>query len=355
MLCNCAADSEQKLIKALSSVWFCDQIVFLADNSTPGSIKIAERFKCEIHHWSGRNSMADRRNYMMQFMKHDYILMCDSDEVYDWSAYYILKDYISRPHEEYIHAVMLINVTEDGYVQSITPLERMFKKGVSWEKDIQNQIKAPTTIGSMIHHSQGVPLEMYHDGYGDQNKHAVKQWKRLPANESMVRKDPEDAHTRMFLINALVVAGAGQPLAFDRILANVQINIEEFEKSGKEPLDCKILQKTLRFYYSACQDLNRWDIILDEVEKYWGHIKFHPDSYYWRFRCNYELRNPKESLKWGESFVKEVDDKDSITKKNIEVSTVSCRDDVIKCMLSILDSIDNKWAKRQKKRLGNKL
>ena len=351
MLCNCGADSPQRLLKALSSVWFCDQIVFLSDNSTQESLDMAEKFGCDIHHWKGRNSMADRRNHMMQFMKNEYILVCDSDEVYDWSTYHILKWYISKPHEEYIHAVRLINVTSDGIVQSVTPLERMFKKGVKWDKDIQNQLSAPTNIGSMIQNEKGTLVDMYHDGYGDVGMHALKQWKRIPINEEMVRSDPEDAHTRMFLLNALVVAGAGQLIPFERILAVAHINIEEFDKSEKNELYCKVLQKTLRFYYIACADLGRWPLLLDELEPRFEHVKYHPDCFYWMFRCNYEMRNAKEAVKWGERFIREIDDKEAMMRKNIEVTTFDMRTDTIRCIISALENMEQtKWTKKQIKR-----
>lgn len=350
-MCNCYKDDENTLLKALSSVWFCDQIVFLADRSTKRSIEIAKRFNCDIHQWTGENSMSARRNYAMKHMKHDYILMCDSDEIYDWSTYEILREYMKKPDDVSIFAVRLVNVTTDGEVQSVTPLERMFKKDVKWENPIQNQLWAPSNEARIIENNLGV-VTLYHDGYGDAAKHAMKQWERIPLNEASVR-DNDDTHTRMFLINALTVAGANQYMPFERILANVEVNIAEFDKSEKSNIDCKILQKTLRFYYCSCGERGKWGVFLDKLQKYYHYVDYHPDSIYWMHRCNYELRRPKDATKYGEKFIKAIDNPE-IAQKNIEVTTLGLRDEVIHCMICCWQNTeprDNREKKYLEKRV----
>jgi len=355
MLCNCDKDDPKKLNLALSHVWFCRQIIFLADNSTQESLALAEKYGCEIHKWTGENSMSARRNYVMKQMKHEYILQCDSDEIYDWDAYYKIRDFISVPHEEYIFAIRLVNITTNGDVQSVTPLERMFKKEVTWEKEIQNQLKAPTKQAAMIAGRYGDLVNLYHDGYGDAREHAYKQWKRIPANERMVRESPDDGHTRMFLINALVVAGAGQPLAMEQIQAHTDIYIEQFKVSQKEKLDCKILQKVLRFYFCATSERGQWGNCLDLLNEYIGYVDFHIDALYWMHTCNYELRNLKDAIVWGEKFVKRLENPEAL-KNNIEITTMGLGRDVIERIICCLEHMDEtKWTKKQLKRWKKKL
>jgi glycosyltransferase involved in cell wall biosynthesis len=60
--CSCK-NGEQYLRQALLSVDFCEQKIFLNDNSTDNSVKIAEELGWEVYQWTGPDDMSERRNY----------------------------------------------------------------------------------------------------------------------------------------------------------------------------------------------------------------------------------------------------------------------------------------------------
>ena len=348
---NCASDPEDILPHSMTSVWFCDQKLFISDNSTPKALELAKRFGFEIHEYEGVDSMSARRNWGLQFANHDILLQCDSDEVYDWDAHHVLRAFYEKGEMDELndYAVMLYNLDrESGNLMSTTPLERIFRKGVKWDKLVQNKLIVEGD-------AKFIPIGLNHYGYERAN-HTWKQWNRIKLNEDEVRKDPTDMHARMYLVNALTVAGAGSPLVFERINAHVQIIADQYNECPKELGHKKILQKTMRFFFCACMAIGRFENLVDMVTPYMEDIDFVPDPNYWMYFCNANLKRYETAYFYGMKFIETLDGFNSV-KENVEVTTQDRRGEVLEGLKHLLDKREyvtkeeKKWRYKQKKML----
>ena len=352
LVLNCSKDDENVLVKALSSIWFCDQIVFLAHKSTSASLAIARKFGCDIYKWDEKPHMSNQRNYALSKCKHEFIVQCDSDEVFGWDTYGVIRELLQRDDiKDYtLFSFRLVNLSHTGEVMSIVPLQRMFRDTIRWSGSIQNQVETDN------HEAVLEPrITVFHYGYGDPRFHAQKQWKRITYNEDMVREKPEEHFRRMYLINALTIAGVNQPLAYERLLANVCVNIEAYWDSPKELPDKRSLQKTMRFYYHSCSERGYYNQFIEKFTPLFEQVDYHLDCYHWMFVCYCGLQDEIKAITWGEKYLKKLKtlNKDMMTY-NIEVTSANFKQDVIMTMIQIYEQkkpVDDKEAKYIKRQI----
>lgn len=338
---NTSSDNIEYLPMALQSVWFCSQKLFIADKSSQESLALAEKFGFEIHHYEGENSMADRRNFGISLAKNELMLQCDSDEVYEPDAYLKLRNiFFEQTHiPSECYAVQLYNIDKErGVLMSTSPLERLYRKGAYFTKSVQNELHYEGIPA-------GLPIKIEHYGYGAE-KHQRKQWARIKHNEGMVRCQPEDMHTRMYLINALVVAGGGSVLMYERVLAQTNICLRQYHSEPKDNLSKNIMQKVMRFFWIMCQSVGHSGDFLEVSRSVIKDIKFHPDTHFWMFASCMETGDAKEALRWGESFIKMVEK----PHPTLEVTTSEEAQRVKDTIIHILSTRNDKWAKKQLKR-----
>jgi glycosyltransferase involved in cell wall biosynthesis len=325
---NCKKDRIEILRLALASMWFCTQKLFIADNSTKESIELAEKFGCEVHEYKGEKSFSKRRNFGISKASNDLMLQCDSDEVFEWDAYHKIKQVMN--HEKFDECVCYLFILnnydiDSGNLQSKSPLERMYRKGTYFEKDVQNKI---------VFDGQRMQTDIRFDHYGYSSKtHPLKQWHRIPANEEAVRENPDDMHARMYLINALVVAGAGNPFMYDRVLAHSEICIDQYKKD-KSDTNKYILQKVLRFLYVISASVNNHKGFLEIAKPIITAVLFHPDSHLFMFDSYRVTQDFDNCVKWGKSFIKALDDFPK-TGLVLEITTAHERERVVKTIEEI--------------------
>jgi glycosyltransferase involved in cell wall biosynthesis len=323
LLHNTGSDNIGILPTVLANVWFCDHKLFISDNSTKEALDLAEKFGFDIHHYKGEDSMSDRRNFGISKAKHDLMLQVDSDEVYEPDAYLKLREIINMEKIEEFDC-MLVNLfnydTDRGVLMTTTPLERIYRKGARFEKKIQNEL---------IHGGRALKtdIRLNHFGYSSKT-HPLKQWYRIPLNEQQVRANPDDMHTRMYLINALVVAGANNTFMFERVLAHTEICIEQY-KRDKTERHKYILQKVLRFFFIMASSVGNLTGFLTLAKPIISAMTFHPDSHAFMYEAHLATGDYEKALKWGKSFIECLD---NFPKTNLvlEITTAHERPKVLR-------------------------
>jgi hypothetical protein len=233
-------------------------------------------------------------------IKNDLILQIDSDEVYEWDSYINMKAMIEKePWRDYqTFAFKLASVTPAGEEMGALPLDRMWQKGIYWEKSIQNNPMYDDSKSIFV-----VPVKIYHYGYGDNTIHQKKQWSRLPANEIEALKDPNNLQSLMYLLNCLAISGSGQPNAMDRIMGTWDAISKVYDKSPKTILEKHALEKSLRFLWCACIDPNQKLYYINSALKYYNDTKAHPDTLYRLHEAYMVVGDFKKSIIMGEKFL----------------------------------------------------
>jgi tetratricopeptide (TPR) repeat protein len=114
------------LARCLSSVCdLVDQLVVLDTGSTDETVAIAESFQAEVHHFAWNNDFSGARNQALQYVKGDWVLVLDADEVLDAEVGPTLK--LAMQNEK----ALVINLVrqEIGAVQSPYSLvSRLFRR-----------------------------------------------------------------------------------------------------------------------------------------------------------------------------------------------------------------------------------
>ncbi len=369
MLMNCANDDEDLLIAVLAGAWFCDQKIFVSDGSSERSKEIAREFGCEVYEWLGSDNMSERRNYAVGWpgtdeapaewvghpvmgasspdIRNEYILQADSDEIYDWDAYHVFKDFVEADDDGKFGcwAVYLKNIdSSTGQLQSIIPLERMFRKSIHWEGEVHNN---PMVDGQGL----VLPVSMEHYGY-ELSNHFKKQWKRLPDNEAKLRRDTTDIQHRAFLINGINVAGGGTATMFDRIRAQVDFATQDYLKSPRDGAWQQIIQKVYRFYWITCDAMKNIPLFLEMIQLVLDDITWHPDVSYWMFDSCMSINRPDSAIIWAERFLeKSKEFSTTAPDRSIEVTTRGKEGEVRLKLLNLLEGIRYESKKDEKKRL----
>ncbi len=365
---NCATDQYKYLPSCLSSLSFCEQKIFISDKATEQAKKLARDWGWEIFEWTGSNSMCERRNYAVAHpgsewesipemkdnhpvLRNKYVMFLDSDEILSPDGFHEVRAVMeSGDATTYSRmAFILRNLSDEGHLLSSCPLERMWKVGVHWERDVQNDVVAVDKKITLI------PVEFYHFGYGDGLKHELKQWKRIGFNEGEVSKHPDDMHTRMYLINALAIAGKHTPLSIDRILANCIIVFELFENSPKDWKDIHALEKTCRFLWHSCVDHQKYHIHAQWEEKYYQYTKVNPDASC-RLHVSYaNIGDYRKAIDYGIKFMATLKKhRSQINPYAMEVTTAEDEGNVKNGMIRMLEDIikqtqdpkEKKWAEK---------
>jgi len=73
-------NEEQNIKDCLSCLSFCDEILVVDDNSTDGTVKIAEKLGARVLKRPMENDFSSQRNFGLEEAKGDWILFIDADE-----------------------------------------------------------------------------------------------------------------------------------------------------------------------------------------------------------------------------------------------------------------------------------
>ena len=379
--CYCANyNGVQWLKRTLKAVDCCEQIIFVDDDSDDNSVEIAKEFTDEIYHWTGKNSMAERRNYSIGFtgnkdytpefvndpeimanlpeVRHEWILQLDSDELYSDNLRQALENFLKYDSEGIINTVSfdLINVSQgDNESMGSIPLPRMFRKGtIYWTKDMQNSVEFTAPVAS-------VEAYILHYGYQDPTYQWIKQWDRITLLEDDVRDNPKDFERRKYLINVLSVLHGGSPITFERVCAQITVAIDQFihTKSLKKSYGSKVaMQKIMRFLFASCARMGDASpfVVLTHVKEdkkdgktIWDYINFLPDPWYWMFLVYRSVPDYEKIIEYGEGFFKCMNNF-NMTKHMVEVTTYSKQYEVAEVLQATYQGLAEMEQNNKKKR-----
>lgn len=74
-------NEERNIEKCLKSIYWCDEIIIVDDNSTDKTIEIAKKYNATVYSRSLDNNFSAQRNFGLSKANNDWILFVDSDEI----------------------------------------------------------------------------------------------------------------------------------------------------------------------------------------------------------------------------------------------------------------------------------
>jgi glycosyltransferase involved in cell wall biosynthesis len=91
-------DAEKNIEYALRSLLpVCSQIVVVDTGSSDSTPVICSRLGAEVHFYKWNNNFSDARNYSLQFLRTDWAIILDSDEILDYYTLLQNEEAFSRP------------------------------------------------------------------------------------------------------------------------------------------------------------------------------------------------------------------------------------------------------------------
>jgi hypothetical protein len=358
--CVCGPGEKPYIERALKSVGFADQRIFVSDHADESVLSIARELGWDIFSWTGRNSMSERRNYAVGWkgdkttkpqwtldkqmsshypkLKYDWVIQVDDDEVYDR----LFKDFCKQTLSDKLDGLDAISIdlrnvfVDTGKEMSSTPLPRLFRAGkVHWEKDIQNDVIYDGGTGWM-------PCIMRHYGYGSLYDHWEKQWNRLLMNEQENRKKPFDLNARGYLVNCLSVVG-GDPINQARLIGHVAESITQFNKKHKRDRGSQIcIERTIRHIWATCANSGNFAVFVAILSRVEESIDWIVDVPYWKIKCAFQAEKINWDLvdKYGREYLKAMKSHRTPPVLNVEVQSIGeeigiC-EDVYSVMLNTL-------------------
>jgi glycosyltransferase involved in cell wall biosynthesis len=223
-------DSSESLLNALiSAKSICRQVIVLDTGSKDDTPKIAARFGVELHFFQWVNDFSKARNYALQFVRTEWVLMLDSDEMIDIDSYYEFIEKSIIGNEVGGIRIKIKNVLDKS--QSEHKYTRLFKsnKKILFKGKIHEQIaESITDLNLEIIDSD---ILIYHWGY------AVNKEERITRNrlllEEEIKENPNDPWLLYHLAETEFSAGnfANSQELFFKIYESEFLTIEQKEIS----------------------------------------------------------------------------------------------------------------------------
>lgn len=346
---------------ALKSIEFCEQIIFVDDCSTDGSLKEASKYTDEIYMWYGSDSMAERRMYAIghkgnkhitpeylsndrmkdnvPVVKHDWTLYIDSDEViaHPKGLEHIKSEFTRIMDTDNEGAAMLlVNLLRDGKgtVQTTSALLRFFKSGTLWFRGkIQHRVEHGQPV-------EGIDVNLLHFGYGDKRSHSKKFLDRLPALQLDNAENPTEMSRRRYVINNLCALASNQK-HFQEAVEQIDKYIELFLESDKKKDDQMLMAATIRHAYPMIMKFGQYEMIEQIMEHVGEFVAWAPDMPYYRFVC--ALHTNKDIVEHAESYFKAIEDMMSGNTPNMECESLNKRYAIARTMVEHYSN--NDWDK----------
>jgi tetratricopeptide (TPR) repeat protein len=125
-VCMIVKNEAENLARCLSSVQpIADELIVLDTGSTDNTVTIAESFGATVHHFAWTNDFSAARNYALQFVTGDWVLVLDADEVLVPEVVPMLKQTIQQEDAIVINLIRQeIGATQSPY----SLVSRLFRR-----------------------------------------------------------------------------------------------------------------------------------------------------------------------------------------------------------------------------------
>lgn len=214
-LCMIVKDEEAQLSRCLSSVQgFVDERVIVDTGSTDKTCEIAQQFQAQVYEFDWCDDFAAARNYALQQVKTDWVLVLDADEVLVPEIQAELLEALQSPH-----LLLLTFLREEvGAAQApISAISRLFRNhpGLYFKRPYHELID-DSVQGILIkephwHIGELNRVAIQHVGY--QSARIQQQDKQIRAQrmlEKGIQQYPQDAYLYAKLGGLYVDLGDGE-------------------------------------------------------------------------------------------------------------------------------------------------
>lgn len=217
-----------------------DQIIVVDSGSVDGTIELATKMGCEIYFRKWTDNFAEQRNFALNHMRTDWILMLDSDEYISNFDLDLFKNIIED------NKVGGINFKIKNYVDNSNALyyhryTRMFRneQGFKFEGKIHEQIKESIeNKGYSIFESD---FEITHTGYSEINEDKLERNLKMLVEEG--NYNPNDDFVKYHLASTYFAKSdlENAENIFLYLLSSNQLSIEQ-----KDWVNIRLAQINLR-------------------------------------------------------------------------------------------------------------
>jgi len=254
-----------------SAAHMVDEIVVVDTGSTDRTVEIASGYGARIYHFEWVDDFAAARNYSLEHVTGDWVLVLDADQYFVEDFFAAIKEFTKSNTKR----AGLIEITskyeQDGQIlHSIDYMARLFPRGAKFEGRIHEQLipLMPTVVTG---------LQLMHDGYFQTDKGA----RNIPLLLKALEEQPDDAYlnfqlgkqyrgedefdlAQQYMEKAYrLLQGSKPPFALETIieLLEVYTKRKEYEKAleiaGNE---VEWLEKSPDFAFSIAQFLLEYAI-----------------------------------------------------------------------------------------------
>ena len=192
---------------------FCDEIVIVDTGSTDGTITLLESLPIRLFHQPWAFDFALHRNFGLDRVTSDWILILDADERLDEAGWTSLPPLISvEQNLAYLFQVKNYHTSGDLSSFDLMSSYRLFRNGygIRYEGAVHNQL-APAIERACIEHSKGTAhadLVIEHFGYAlDKQAMRAKQTRIYSMVKQQLALTPDDSY---YLYHLLTICLATQ-------------------------------------------------------------------------------------------------------------------------------------------------
>lgn len=187
-LCTIVKNEERFIGKCLASVQGAvDEIVIVDTGSTDKTGEIAEKFGAKVYHHPWQDSFSEARNYGLQFVTSQWVLVLDADEELERADIGLLRKVVQASHVTNFF-VPVINYLPEGNISRLYS-RRLFRKGRGhYEGIVHNQLVVSGPSGQ-------AEIRVYHHGY---NLSAEEMAAKHARSERLLLKQIREEPTNPF-------------------------------------------------------------------------------------------------------------------------------------------------------------
>lgn len=184
-----AKNNDATIAATLQSIQrLCQQIVIVDTGSSDRTSEIALKYGAEIHYSLWNNSFAEARNHALEFLRTDWILIIDTDEILKSFNLDEFNNITNNPDCGGIK-VQIDNLLENGLI-SRHEYPRIIRndKRIKFQGNIHEQVSESIERAGMQIYKSNICIE--HTGYKEKNQEKIDRNKQLL--ESQLKQNGDD-------------------------------------------------------------------------------------------------------------------------------------------------------------------
>ncbi len=167
-----------------SAAHLVDEIVVVDTGSSDQTVEIAAQYGAKIYHFEWIDDFAAARNYSLEHVTGDWVLVLDADQYFEEDFSAAIKQFTKSNVKRAGLIEIISKYEQDGQtLHSTDYMARLFPRGARFEGRIHEQLMPlmPTVITG---------LKLMHDGYFQTDKGA----RNIPLLLKALEEEPDDAY-----------------------------------------------------------------------------------------------------------------------------------------------------------------